>query len=86
MRAHMNFVENLPIFGALVVALTATGVHSPFLDALSVALLLARIGRTLVHIVAPLTTAWAALRFAHILYPNHLHHVDRQNYCPSTIR
>ena len=63
MRAHMNFVENLPIFGALVVALTATGVHSPFLDALSVALLLARIGQTLVHIVAPPTDAWAALRF-----------------------
>jgi uncharacterized MAPEG superfamily protein len=64
MRAHMNCVENLPIFGALVVALMATGLQSPSVDALSVGLLLARIGQTLVHIVAPPTSAWAALRFA----------------------
>ena len=57
MRAHMNCVENLPIFGALVVALMATGLQSPSVDALSVALLLARIGQTLVHIVAPPTSA-----------------------------
>ena len=64
MRAHMNCVENLPIFGAIVVALMATGLQSPSVDALSVALLLARIGQTLVHIVAPPTNVWAALRFA----------------------
>jgi len=64
MRAHMNCVENLPIFGALVVALIATGLQSPSVDALSMALLLARIGQTLVHIVAPPTNVWAALRFA----------------------
>jgi uncharacterized MAPEG superfamily protein len=64
MRAHLNCVENLPIFGALVVALIATGLQSPSVDALSVALLLARIGQTLVHIVAPATNVWAALRFA----------------------
>jgi uncharacterized MAPEG superfamily protein len=64
MRAHMNCVENLPIFGALVVVLMATGLQSPSVDALSVALLLARIGQTLVHIAAPPTNVWAALRFA----------------------
>src|SRR5215213_1760075 len=64
MRAHMNCLENLPIFGALVVALMATGLQSPSVDALSVALLIARIEQTLVHIVAPPMNAWAALRFA----------------------
>jgi hypothetical protein len=29
MRAHMNYVENLPIEGAVVVALVATGLRSP---------------------------------------------------------
>src|ERR1043165_7023679 len=49
MRAHMNCVENLPIFAALVVALIATGLHSPSIDALSGTFLVARIGQTLVH-------------------------------------
>jgi uncharacterized MAPEG superfamily protein len=53
MRAHMNCVENLPIFGALVIALMATGLQRPSIDALSLTLLLARIPQTLVHIVAP---------------------------------
>ena len=35
-RAHMICVENLPIFGALVVALMATGLQSPSVDALSI--------------------------------------------------
>jgi uncharacterized MAPEG superfamily protein len=64
MRAHMNCVENLPLFGALVVALMATGLQSPAIDALSVTLLLARIGQTVVHIGAPPKNVWAALRFA----------------------
>jgi uncharacterized MAPEG superfamily protein len=64
MRAHMNCVENLPIFAALVVALMATGLQSSSINAFSVTLLIARIGQTLVHIGAPPTNFWAALRFA----------------------
>ena len=63
-RAHMNCVENLPVFGTLVVALMATGLQNPLIDALSMTLLIARVGQTLVHIVAPSTNVWAALRFA----------------------
>lgn len=63
MRAHMNCVENLPIFGALVVALMATGLQSSTINALSITLLVARIGQTVVHIAAPSTNVWAALRF-----------------------
>src|SRR3982751_2724547 len=39
MRAHMNCVENLPIYTALVVALIATGLRSPTIDRLAVAIL-----------------------------------------------
>src|SRR5215203_1433672 len=42
-RAHMNCVENLPIYTAIVVALLAARVTSPILDGLAIAILLARI-------------------------------------------
>jgi uncharacterized MAPEG superfamily protein len=67
MRAHMNCVENLPILGALVIALMATGLHKPSIDALLLTILVARIGQTLVHILAPPSNAYAALRFAFFL-------------------
>ena len=50
MRAHMNCVENLPVYGAIVVALTVAGLQSPLVDGLSEAMLAARIGQTLVHV------------------------------------
>src|SRR4051794_15527414 len=55
MRAHMNCVENLPIYTALVVALIATGLHSPMIDRLALAILGARVGQTLTHILLPQT-------------------------------
>ena len=64
MRAHMNCVENLPLYGALVVALNATGLQSGTVDRLAVMLLAARIGQTLGHIVLPPTNAATALRFS----------------------
>jgi uncharacterized MAPEG superfamily protein len=63
MRAHMNCVENLPIYAAIVVALMATGMHGPTLDSLALAILPARVGQTLAHIVLPPTNAVASLRF-----------------------
>ena len=63
-RAHMNCVENLPVYTAIVVALIATGVKSAIIDKLAVALLSARVGQTLVHIGLPPTNAAASLRFA----------------------
>jgi uncharacterized MAPEG superfamily protein len=64
MRAHMNCVENLPVYAAIVVALMATGLHSDLIDRLAVAMLAARIGQTVVHIALPPTNAAASLRFA----------------------
>jgi uncharacterized MAPEG superfamily protein len=64
MRAHMNCVENLPLFAALVVALMATGLQSSTIDALAITTLVARVGQTVVHITAPPSNPSAALRFA----------------------
>lgn len=64
MRAHMNCVENLPLYTAIVVALIATGVKSATIDMLAIAILAARVGQTLVHIGLPPTNAAASLRFA----------------------
>ena len=63
-RAHMNCVENLPLYTAIVVALIATGVKSATIDILAIAILAARVGQTLVHIGLPPTNAAASLRFA----------------------
>jgi len=62
-RAHANCVENLPVNTAIVVALVATGVASPWLDRLAVALLAARIAQTSVHIALPQTNPVVAVRF-----------------------
>jgi uncharacterized MAPEG superfamily protein len=64
MRAHMNCVENLPIYTAIVVTLVATGLQSALVDRLAVTLLVARIGQTLAHITLAPTNAAASLRFA----------------------
>jgi uncharacterized MAPEG superfamily protein len=64
MRAHMNCVENLPVYGAVAVAAVATGVTGADLDALALALLLARIGQSMVHVAYEQTEPIAALRFA----------------------
>ena len=63
MRAHMNSVENLPLFTGLVVAMIATGVRSPVIDGLAIAMLAARIGQTTVHITLRPTNSSAGLRF-----------------------
>jgi uncharacterized MAPEG superfamily protein len=63
MRAHMNCVENLPVYGAIVVALTVAGLRSPLLDGLSEAMLAARIGQTLVHVALRQTNAVVSIRF-----------------------
>ena len=41
-RAHMNCIENLPVYGAVVVALTVVGLQSRFIDGLSEAMLTRR--------------------------------------------
>ena len=64
MRAHMNCIENLPVYTAIVVAVTATGLRSVAIDRLAVALLAGRIAQTVVHVALPATESAAAMRFA----------------------
>ena len=64
MRAHMNCVENLPVYSAIVVALIATGARSSLIDNLAIAMLAARIMQTTVHIALPPTEVAASVRFA----------------------
>src|SRR5215218_3853133 len=45
MRAHMNCVENLPIYTAIVVALLAAKIVSPIVDWLAITILVSRVGQ-----------------------------------------
>src|SRR5262245_3309171 len=65
-RAHANCIENLPVFCAIVFAAEASGAHSFTLDALSVAVILARIGQTTTHLSSGSNTA-IAIRFSFLM-------------------
>jgi uncharacterized MAPEG superfamily protein len=64
MRAHANCIENLPVFGAIVLALYVSGVGGPTVNALSMAILAARLAQSLVHVCLEQTNAVASVRFA----------------------
>ena len=63
MRAHANCVENLPVFGAIVLALYAGNVTGIFVNALAVAVLIARIVQSLVHVCFVQTNTVVSIRF-----------------------
>ena len=63
-RAHLNCVENLPVYTAIVVILLAAHLNTPVLDALAITILVARICQTSIHLMLEQTNAIAAIRFA----------------------
>ena len=63
-RAHLNCVENLPVFGAIVLVATLVGRHGRLLDALSVAVLGARVCQTLIHVSFVQTERAVSFRFS----------------------
>ena len=63
MRAHANCVENLPVFGAIVFGLYVGNVGSVLVNALAVAVLLAGIMQSLVHVCFIQTNTVSAVRF-----------------------
>ena len=63
MRAHANCVENLPVFGAIVLGLYVGNVGSASVNALVVAVLLARVMQSLVHVCFIQTNTVTAVRF-----------------------
>lgn len=64
MRAHANCVENLPVFGAIVAALYASGVSGLAVDRLSMAVLAARVVQSTVHVSHLQTDAFVSVRFS----------------------
>ena len=64
MRAHANCVENLPVFGAIVFGLYVGNVGSALIDALAVAVVIARVMQSLVHVCLIQTNTVTAVRFA----------------------
>ncbi len=63
MRAHANCVENLPVFGAIVFGLYVGNMGSALVDALAVAVLVARVMQSLVHVCFVQTNTVTAVRF-----------------------
>ena len=63
-RAHANCVENLPVFGAIVLVISALGVDGPAVDSLSTLVLIARVSQSLVHVSHVQTNAFVAVRFS----------------------
>ena len=63
-RAHANCVENLPVFGAIVLALYVGNVTGPLVNGLAIAVLAARVVQSLVHTCFVQTNAAVAVRFS----------------------
>src|SRR6185295_3273680 len=66
-RAHANCLENLPLYTAVVVAISVSGAAHPALDALALVLIAARVGQTLTHIVFEPTARTVSIRFSFFL-------------------
>lgn len=64
MRAHANCVENLPVFGALVLVVTAAGREGGAVDVLCLVVIGARVPHTLVHVLFEQTNTVVAFRSA----------------------
>ena len=64
MRAHLNCVENLPVYGAIVLVIVVSGAQSAMLDILALTLMGARVVQTLIHVSREQTNLLASLRFA----------------------
>ncbi len=64
MRAHMNCVENLPVFAATVFCVTAAGAEGNLVNVLAIGVVTARICQTTVHLAFTQTNTAASLRFA----------------------
>jgi uncharacterized MAPEG superfamily protein len=63
-RAHLNCLETLPVYTAIVVALLPAHVSNTIVDVLAVTLLVARVCQSLIHLFLVQTNIVAGLRFA----------------------
>jgi uncharacterized MAPEG superfamily protein len=63
-RAHLNCVENLAVYGAIVLVATLVGRSGRLLDALSLAVLGARVCQTSIHVAFVQTERAVSFRFS----------------------
>jgi hypothetical protein len=66
-RAHLNCVENLPVYGAIAVTAFAAQVTTPTMDTLAVVFMAARMSQTLVHVSVIETNVTVLVRFIFFL-------------------
>jgi len=66
-RAHLNCVENLPVYAAIVLAAVAAHVDTPRLDVLADVFFAGRVGQTLVHTLLRETNRTVLVRFLFFL-------------------
>jgi len=63
MRAHANCVENLPVYGAVVLCASIARINAPLLDMLALTLLGARVAQTITHVAFRQTDRIVSIRF-----------------------
>jgi uncharacterized membrane protein YecN with MAPEG domain len=63
-RAHLNCIENLPVFGAIVGVASFAGVGGWLFGALSLTVLVARVCQTSVHVAFVQTARAVSIRFS----------------------
>ena len=63
MRAHANALETLPVFGATVLAAQLLAIRTPWMDIFAVAVLVARVVHSLIHLGTVQTDRVVAVRF-----------------------
>lgn len=63
MRAHANCVENLPVYGAIVVTTYTAQVGEPLVDSLAIIVIVARMCQSLVHMSLIETNVTVLIRF-----------------------
>ncbi|MFP4597027.1 MAG: MAPEG family protein [Persicimonas sp.] len=67
MRAHANCVENLPVYGAVVLGIVVAGLDAPILDVLALVFIGARIIQSLIHLSFEQTNVVTTFRFLFFL-------------------
>lgn len=68
MRAHANCVENLPVYGAIVLALVVSKLNSSTLDLLALTIMASRIVQTMTHISFEETSTAVSVRFTFFIF------------------
>lgn len=63
MRAHANCIENLPVFGVIVFVLYVANITSGLVNGLAIAILVARVLQSLVHVCLSQTNTAVSIRF-----------------------